>query len=77
MPDLFWIEHEWHGDDLKVEVRDSSPLPLNDPHELLRLARPRNSLPALIGLFFAALGARLVRSDARRILRKLVGRSYV
>jgi hypothetical protein len=77
MPDMFWVEREWHGEDLKVEVRDRSPLPLNDPAALRALAAPRRSPLALVGLFFGALAARALRTDARKALRRLVGRSYV
>lgn len=77
MPDLFWIEREWHGHDLVIEVRDSSPLPLKDPIALRELVRPRRSLIGLINLFFASLAARLLRSETRNWLRRLMGRSYV
>jgi hypothetical protein len=77
MPDLFWVEREWHGADLKVEVRDTSPLPLKDPAVLHRLASPRLSLPQLVGLFFSTLLTRLVRADTRKKIRALLGRSYV
>ncbi len=77
MPDLFWVEREWHGDDLRIEVRDSSPLPLHDPAALRALAAPRLGLPQLVGLFFSTLLARLVRADTRKRIRKLLGRSYV
>jgi SAM-dependent methyltransferase len=76
MPDLFWVEQEWHGR-LDVEVRDSSPLPLHDPQALSRLVRPRRSLPGLAALFFTTLLSRLVRADVRRKLRALIGRSYI
>lgn len=76
MPDLFWIELEWHGS-LDVEVREQSPLPLHDPSALRKLARPRLSLARLVALFFATLLARLVRADTRRRLRAWIGRSYV
>jgi hypothetical protein len=77
MPDLFWVEREWHGDDLKIEVRDTSPLPLKDPAALRQLASPRLGLLELVGLFFSTLLARLVRADTRKRLRALLGRSYV
>ncbi|HEU5012160.1 MAG TPA: methyltransferase domain-containing protein [Roseiflexaceae bacterium] len=76
MPDLFWVEREWHGD-LKVEVRDASPLPLNDPEALRQLVRPRFSLPQIIGLFVTTLLSRVVRADTRRRIRRLFRRSYV
>jgi hypothetical protein len=77
MPDLFWVEREWHGADLEVEVREESPLPLDDPEALQQLVRPRHSLAGLVGLFFAALAARLLRSDVRRKVRSWFKRSYV
>jgi hypothetical protein len=77
MPDLFWIEREWRAGNLRIEVRDRSPLPLRDPEALRALVKPRLSLPALAGLFFASLGARLVRGPVRARLRALLRRSYV
>ncbi len=77
MPDLFWIEREWRSGELKVEVRDSSPLPLKDPAALRELARPRRGPLGLIGLFFFALVGRLARTNVRKLGRRLLGRSYV
>ncbi|MCU0494052.1 MAG: class I SAM-dependent methyltransferase [Chloroflexaceae bacterium] len=77
MPDLFWIEREWHGNDLKIDVRDESPLPLNDPQALQALVKPRMSPLQLVLLFVSSMLARLVRADTRQRLKKLLGRSYV
>jgi len=76
MPDLFWVEQEWHGS-IAIELRDSSPLPLRDPAALRELVRPRRSLPQLVALFFMTLLARVVRADMRRKLRGWFGRNYV
>ncbi|HMO56649.1 MAG TPA: methyltransferase domain-containing protein [Roseiflexaceae bacterium] len=76
MPDLFWVEREWHGE-LRVEVRTESPLPLRDPQALRALAMPRLGIPDLIKLFVAALAGRLFRSETRARLRTLFRRSYV
>ena len=76
MPDLFWVEREWHGD-LQIEVRDTSPLPLHDPETLRNLAQPRFALPQLILLFFGALLTRIARANVRRQVRSWVRRSYV
>ncbi|HWQ12091.1 MAG TPA: methyltransferase domain-containing protein [Roseiflexaceae bacterium] len=76
MPDLFWVEREWHGD-LKIEVREASPLALKDPETLRELARPRLSLPRLVALFVTALAARLVRAGTRARIRALLRRSYL
>jgi hypothetical protein len=77
MPELFWVEREWHGSDLTVEVWDHSPLPLDDPEALLNLTRPRHSAGGMLLLFAVALLSRLLRGDARRMLRTLLKRSYV
>ncbi|HEX9439532.1 MAG TPA: methyltransferase domain-containing protein [Roseiflexaceae bacterium] len=76
MPDLFWIEQEWHGT-IDIQVQESSPLPLRDPAALRELARPRISLPQLVALFFSTLLTRLVRADTRKKIRALLGRSYL
>ena len=77
MPDLFWIEREWHGHgDLKVRVQAESPLPLRDPAALRALVTPRLGTLQLIGMFAAALGARLFRAETRAKIKRLLGRSY-
>jgi len=77
MPDLFWVEREWRGADLKVDVRNASPLQLRDPVVLRELVRPRLSLIQLIGLFIGSFIARSLGVTARRRLRRLFRRSYV
>ena len=77
MPDLFWVEREWRGDDLKIEVRESSPLRLHDPATLREMVRPRMSLLRLIGLFFASLIARSLDAGVRRRIRRLLRRNYL
>jgi ubiquinone/menaquinone biosynthesis C-methylase UbiE len=77
MPDLFWVEREWRGDDLKIEVRESSPLRLHDPATLREMVRPRMSLLRLIGLFFASLIARSLDAGVRQRIRRLLRRSYL
>lgn len=77
MPELFWVEREWRGDNLNIEVRESSPLRLHDPATLRDMVRPRMSLLRLIGLFFASLIARSVDAGVRRSIRRLLRRSYL
>lgn len=77
MPELFWVEREWRGDNLNIEVRESSPLRLRDPATLRDMVRPRMSLLRLIGLFFASLIARSVDAGVRRSIRRLLRRSYL
>lgn len=77
MPDMFWVEREWHGDDLRVEVRDSSPLALRDPEALRALVTPRVSPLALLVGLAQSIAARLLGSEGRERVRKLLGRSYI
>lgn len=75
MPDLFWVEHEWHST-IKLQMADSSPLPLHDPHALAQFVAPRFSLPRLLLLFVGSLLTRMLRRDIRIRLLRLLGRSY-
>lgn len=75
MPDLFWIETEWHGT-IKLEMRDTSPLQLDDPDYLHAMVRPRFGLAELAGLFVLAVGTRLLRRETRNRVLRLLGRSY-
>ncbi|RRR68345.1 MAG: methyltransferase domain-containing protein [Candidatus Viridilinea halotolerans] len=77
MPELFWVEREWCRGDLRVEVRDRSPLPVRDPVALRELVRPQQGPLALLGLLLFALFGRSFRTEARKRLRRLLGRSYV
>ncbi|MDQ6694913.1 MAG: methyltransferase domain-containing protein [Chloroflexota bacterium] len=43
LPDMFWMEYEWDGS-IQIEVRDRSPLNLDDPHALKRMVVARESL---------------------------------
>lgn len=43
VPDMFWMEYEWDGI-IQLEVRDRSPLNLEDPRALKRMVIPRESL---------------------------------
>lgn len=76
MPHLFWVEKEWHGS-LKVEVRDASPLRLNDPAFLQELVRPRVGPLRLIGMLIVITIARGIPATWRNWLRRVLRRSYV
>lgn len=75
MPDLFWVEYEWHGA-IRIRLTDTSPLPLRDPEALRALVQPRFSLPQLILSFAMALIARSLRHNTRLSLRRWLKRSY-
>lgn len=76
MPHLFWVEKEWHGS-LKVEVREQSPLRLNDPAFLQELVRPRVGPLRLIGMLVMITVARAIPASLRNRLRRLFRRSYI
>jgi SAM-dependent methyltransferase len=76
MPHLFWVEKEWHGS-LRVEVRDQSPLRLNDPEFLQELVRPRVGPLRLLGMLVMITVARAIPASLRNRLRRLMRRSYV
>jgi len=76
MPHLFWVEKEWH-DTLKVEVRETSPLQLNDPATLKQLVAPRVGTFRLIVMLIASSIARQIPATWRNTLRRWLRRSYL
>jgi hypothetical protein len=76
MPELFWTELEWCSS-ISLQITDHSPLPLQNPEALRALVRPRLSPPAMLAHLAASLLARVLRSDSRKRLRRLLGRSYL
>jgi SAM-dependent methyltransferase len=76
MPDLFWVECEWHGA-ITIKVTDTSPLQVQDPEALRSMVKSRYSVPSLVVLFVVSLLSRLLRVRVRRVLGRLLGRSYV
>jgi SAM-dependent methyltransferase len=76
MPELFWVEHEWHGE-IDLEVTDHSPLPLRDPAALRALVTPRLSPLRMFAALAASLAARVVSPTLRGRVRRLLGKSYI
>lgn len=76
MPHLFWVEKEWHGT-LNVEVRDHSPLKLNDPETLKQLVAPRVGTVRLIGMLIVSSIARQIPTTWRNTIRRWLRRSYL
>jgi SAM-dependent methyltransferase len=76
MPHLFWVEKEWHGT-LKVEVRDSSPLKLNDPDTLKQLVLPRVGTVRLVMMLIVSSIARRIPARWRNTIRRWLRRSYL
>jgi len=77
MPHLFWVEREWHGADLKVEVHAESPLKLRDPAALMELVRPRMGTLRLVFLLIVSGIGRKIPAAWRGTLRRKMGRSYL
>ena len=77
MPHLFWVEREWHGADLKVEVHAESPLKLRDPAALMELVKPRMGTLRLIFLLIVSGIGRKIPATWRGTLRRKMGRSYL
>ncbi len=46
LPDMFWMEYEWDSV-IQIEIRDRSPLNLDDPRALKRMVIPREIAPWL------------------------------
>jgi hypothetical protein len=76
MPHLFWVEKEWHGT-LNVEVRETSPLQLNDPETLKKLVAPRIGTVRLIVMLIASSLARKIPATWRNTIRRWLRRSYL
>lgn len=76
MPHLFWVDYVWDSD-IYLEVTDHSPLPLKDPDALRDLVKNRLSLPQLVVLFVISFLSRGLRSSTRRMISRLLGRSYM
>jgi hypothetical protein len=76
MPDLFWVEHEWHGR-IALEMAEHSPLPLKDEAQLRAMVQPRFGPVQQTMLFVAAQISRLLRWNTRNMLRRLSGQNYL
>jgi uncharacterized protein YbaR (Trm112 family) len=67
---MFWIEYEWAGE-IKITIREQSPLDLESERRLLRMVKPRESLPVMLGRTAASLGEMVTPSAAIHALRAL------
>lgn len=76
MPDLFWVEYEWHGR-IELEMAASSPLALNDAAQLRAMVKPRLGPVQQALLFAAAQLSRMLRWNTRNLLRRLSRQNYV
>jgi uncharacterized protein YbaR (Trm112 family)/SAM-dependent methyltransferase len=70
LPDLFWIEYEWAGE-IKITIRQKSPLDLDSPKRLMRMVKPRESLPLMLYRTAASMGEAVVPPAAIAAVRAL------
>jgi uncharacterized protein YbaR (Trm112 family) len=70
LPDLFWIEYEWEGE-IKITIRQESPLDLDSPRRLRRMVKPRESLPTMLYRTAASIGEMVAPPAAIQALRTL------
>src|SRR5438874_2310925 len=70
VPDLFWMEYEWEGD-IQVEIRDRSPLNLDDPRVLKRMARPKESPVTSVKRTAITLADEFLPRPAKNLLTRL------
>jgi SAM-dependent methyltransferase/uncharacterized protein YbaR (Trm112 family) len=70
LPDLFWIEYEWEGE-IKITIRQESPLDLDSPRRLRRMVKPRESLPTMLYRTAASIGEMVAPPEAIQALRAL------
>jgi uncharacterized protein YbaR (Trm112 family)/SAM-dependent methyltransferase len=67
LPDMFWMEYEWDGV-IQLEIRDRSPLDLNNPRALKRMVVPRESLPTSLKRSAVTLADHFLPSGARGLI---------
>jgi uncharacterized protein YbaR (Trm112 family) len=69
LPDMFWMEYEWEGT-INIEIRDRSPLDLDNPRALKRMVVPRESLPASLKRSAITLADHFLPKQARDLITK-------
>jgi uncharacterized protein YbaR (Trm112 family) len=69
LPDMFWMEYEWEGT-INIEIRDRSPLDLDNPRALKRMVVPRESLPASLKRSAITLADHFLPVQARDLITK-------
>jgi uncharacterized protein YbaR (Trm112 family) len=70
LPDMFWMEYEWDGV-IQVEIRDRSPLDLDNPRALKRMVVPRESLPTSLKRSAVTLADHFLPEAAHRLITRV------
>lgn len=69
LPDMFWMEYEWEGA-IEIEIRDRSPLNLEDPRALKRMVVPREGLPTSLKRTAVSVADEFFPSTIKRAITK-------
>ncbi|HYP42330.1 MAG TPA: methyltransferase domain-containing protein [Chloroflexia bacterium] len=69
VPDLFWMEYEWDGV-IQIEIRDTSPLNLDDPRVLKRMAIPRETPVTSLKRTAVTLADEFLPRAAKKLITK-------
>jgi uncharacterized protein YbaR (Trm112 family) len=69
LPDMFWMEYEWDGV-IQIEIRDHSPLDLENPRALKRMVVPRESLPVSLKRSAVTLADHFLPEAAHRLITR-------
>ena len=69
VPDMFWMEYEWDGT-IQIEMRDRSPLDLENPRALKRMVVPRESLSTSLKRSAVSLGDQFLSKRAHALITK-------
>jgi len=70
LPDMFWMEYEWDGA-IQIEIRDRSPLNLDDPRALKRMVIPRESLVTSVKRTGITLADTFLPGSAKKLITRL------
>ncbi len=70
LPDMFWMEYEWDGV-IQIEIRDRSPLNLDDPRALRRMVIPRESLVTSLKRSAITLADTYLPAGVKRLITEL------
>jgi len=70
LPDMFWMEYEWDGT-IQVEIRDRSPLNLDDPRALKRMVIPHESPIASLKRTGITLADTFLPQPAKNFITKM------
>ena len=69
LPDMFWMEYEWDRK-IDIEIRDSSPLVLDDPATLKRIVVPSESPIASLKRTATTLADEFMPGAARKLITR-------